>query len=149
MPKKKRILAITHSPIAVHPRYETTWADIWIRLWMRNKRVYLGPTLCGLLDLEGKIEIAAKMLDEYGEKHAASLRGLREMHAALVAGAPALVDPADRDSGMPTVYVAEPRFNRKQAATALEFLLRDLGHVAAGAPIRFSWKKPELFVLSA
>ena len=154
MRHKKTITCISYDPVARYPRYATPWDDVWVHLWIRRRRVCLGPCVMGLAHARQRLEIAleveaagAREDVEPGSPYApwgsawwkSAISRLESGHERVIVFKPEGIDDC------PNVIMAKDYLTRPDIEEALRFYL--LSYLKGGEA-RFRWKKPRLFIQS-
>lgn len=151
---KKTVTCISVSPGAVYREYKTLWDDVWLRLWNRRRRVYLGPCVMSLEYARQEIKIA-KSVEKMGVEHGCADDPCEMWGSIWWSGIVARLESGREEiiifnsvgiDDYPNIVVAKDLLTRKDIEEALRFYLRQIGCLKGA--VRFRWKKPRLFIAS-
>lgn len=142
---KKEILLDCHGPIAVSPKYESPWEDVWLTFKRRPNRVErLGPCLVSRANLEWELQghreyfaehPKADWLHETLAQEEAILARLREQ--------PYVLEPLSRP-GIPNIYTRAASIDRAEAERMLAWYLAEAYDIREP---KFRWKRPRVVII--
>jgi len=139
---KKTIKIKSHSHCAIYADYKTPWEDVWLELKVRRKKIYLAPCILSLSSLKSDIEIEKEISQI--RPYSKDLKRLLHILNELSSGCKYYIE--DFEDTTPNIYVGKEAIDRKAIEYALDFYLRQLGHLKSEP--RFEWVKPRLCTIS-
>jgi hypothetical protein len=143
MKKPKKITVACTGPIAVSPKYESPWEDVWLS-WKAKpgrKKYYLAPCLQGRIDAVQEHEINLECKEKYPEDDWD--KEIENSKAVLEAMSLGKIYVADPESDMPAIYTPKDFIDRAEA----EKMIVHLMGLHGVKNIKCVWKKPEFIII--
>lgn len=147
MSRTIEVTLTAYEPLGVDPEAQQPWSDTYVDAWLgwrrllrgKSPRLRIGPTICGVRDLESEIEwergLASDRPDLFEPEEFAELEAAKR---AMVRGEPYYFE--DLENNTPTIYVPSLLIDRAAAEAAVRGYLEKFYGLRR---LRFRWAEIE------